>query len=129
MCTFLPEDRRNFLELFNAVLQNNGKEVGKLLIERSRTGQCRDYESFLSKTEALVNDVHESGLSLGKISVGKILTDILALCYIHEVKLESRFVSVVLALGIVEGIGRTLDPDIDILHEAGPYVFEACVSL
>ena len=84
---------------------------------------------FLLKTESLVNDVHESGLSLGKISVGKILTDILSLCYVHEVKLESRFVAVVLALGIVEGIGRTLDPDLDILHEAGPYVFEACVSL
>ena len=129
MCTFSSTDRRNFLELFNAVLQNNGQEVGRLLIERSRTRQCRDYEKFLLKTESLVNNVHESGLSLGKISVGKILTDILSLCYLHEVKLESRFVAVVLALGIVEGIGRTLDPDIDILNEAGPYVFEACVAL
>lgn len=122
------EDRRNFLDLFRAVIQNDGHRVGELLIERSRHGTCADPAGFAAGVEALVADVHESGLSLGRISVAALLSSMLRLCYVHRVRLESRFASVIIAMGVAEGLARRLDPDIDILELAGPYVLEAAVA-
>ena len=67
--------------------------------------------------------VHLStGLSLGRIGIGALLQRVLALCYTYQVKLEPKFVSVMIALGIVEGLGKRLDPDVDVLIRAAPYV-------
>ena len=38
------------------------------------------------------------------------------------VKLESNFVSVVVAIGVLEGLGRRLDPDVDLIGLATPYI-------
>jgi aarF domain-containing kinase len=66
-----------------------------------------------------------AGLSLGRIGIGALLQRVLALCYIYQVKLEPKFVSVMIALGIVEGLGKRLDPDVDVLIRAAPYVLRA----
>lgn len=120
-----PEDRRNFIDLFTAVIQNDGKLVGKLMIQRSRNKGCLDPEAFCSEIQKVVAEVHESGLSLGRISVGALLQRVLVACYQYQVKLEPRFITVVIAMGVLDGLGRRLDPNIDILQRAAPFVFEA----
>ena len=52
---------------------------------------------------------------------------VLVLCYTHQVKLEPKFVSVMVALGVVEGLGKRLDPEVDVLKRAAPYVFKAAL--
>ena len=46
-------------------------------------------------------------------------------CCAHHVRIETHFVSVVIAIGVLEGIGRTLDPDLDILAAAVPFLLRA----
>ena len=124
-----PQDRRNFIDLFKAVVLNDGRKVGRLIIERSRNyGQCHDPEGFEVELENVVRTVHASGLALGRIGIGALLQRVLVACYRHNVKLESKFVSVVLAIGVVEGLGRRLDPDVDILRKAAPYVLRASLA-
>jgi aarF domain-containing kinase len=119
------DDKRNFIDLFRAVALNDGARVAELLIERSRGGRCHDKESFVSSMSSIVAGVHSTGLTLGRVGLSSLLQDVLRLCYRHQVKLESRFVSVVVAIGIVEGLGRQLDPDIDILEIALPYILQS----
>jgi len=120
------QDRVNFIDLFKAVVLNDGRRVGRLIIERSRNlGACIDPEGFEKELDEVVRTVHASGLSLGRIGVGALLQRVLVACYRHNVRLESKFVSVVLAIGVVEGLGRRLDPDVDILRKAAPYVLQA----
>ena len=104
----LPQDRKNFIDLFHAVMNNNGKQVGMLMIERSRGGRCKDAEKFSNELGRLVNEIHASGLSLGRIGISALLQQVLILCYQHQVKLESRFSSVIIAIGVLEGLGRRL---------------------
>ena len=49
------------------------------------------------------------------------------LCYTYQVKLEPKFVSVMIAMGVVEGLGKRLDPDVDVLSRAAPYVLKAAL--
>lgn len=122
------DDRRNFIDLFRAVVLNDGVTVGQLMIERSRHGTCIDREGFMNSMKTVVSEVNASGLSLGRMGISSLLQRVLALCYVHQVKLESRYASVIIAIGILEGLGRRLDPDIDILQIAMPYILKAYVN-
>ena len=61
--TLDKQDRKNFVELFSAVVVNNGKRVGELMVDRSRDGgaKCIDREGFCVAIGELVNSVHVSG--------------------------------------------------------------------
>lgn len=124
------DDRRNLVDLFKAVINNDGYAVGKLMIDRSRdTSKVRDGDVFAYEMKAVVNEVHAVGLDLGKISISQLLQRVFMLCYQHQVKLEPRYATVIIALGVVEGLGRQLDPDVDILKRAAPYVMKASLML
>jgi aarF domain-containing kinase len=122
-------DARNFVDLFRAVITNDGYTAGQLMIERSR-GQVPvlDKEQFSQEIQELVSNVHRSGFTLRELGLSDILQKVLHLCYKHQVKLESRFASIIVAIGIIEGVGRELDPDIDILKMAVPYVVRGAVK-
>lgn len=44
---------------------------------------------------------------------------------LKQVKLESRFASVVMAIAVLEGVGRSLDPHCNILEASLPVVLKA----
>jgi predicted unusual protein kinase regulating ubiquinone biosynthesis (AarF/ABC1/UbiB family) len=57
------EDRTNFIELFAAVIKNDGTRVGQLMIERSRGGgaNCINPKEFAEEIGELVHSVHRTG--------------------------------------------------------------------
>lgn len=55
-----------------------------------------------------------------QIDVGVLLQQVLGILLRHQVRLESAFSAVVLAVFVLEGLGRTLDPNMDILERARP---------
>lgn len=86
-----------------------------------------DPEGFCQEIKALVDEVHAHGLSLGRISIGNILERMLLLCHKHNVKMDAKFIQTMLALGIAEGVIRRLDPEINVLERAIPYIVKAAV--
>mmetsp|Transcript_23336 Transcript_23336/g.30480 ORF Transcript_23336/g.30480 Transcript_23336/m.30480 type:complete len:540 (-) Transcript_23336:105-1724(-) len=120
-----PQDRQNFLDLFSAVAQGQGIRAGTLMLERARESQCSNPEDFCEGVASIVKEARSHGLRLERIKVGKLLQEILALCCKHKVKLESNFASVIIAIGVLEGVGRDLDPNIDILQAALPIILKA----
>lgn len=132
------EDRRNFLALFKAVIDDDGGAAARMMIEESRefvlpNGQKTklrpvEQEKFEAKMHHLVHEARTRGLLLGREGVSGLLHSVLSLCYEHRVKLEPHFVSVVLSVAIIEGLGRRLDPDIDLLARAAPFIAKAAAK-
>ena len=50
-----------------------------------------------------------------------------ALACMHRVKIESNFANVCIAIMVLEGVGRQLDPTLDILQAAAPVVLRNLV--
>lgn len=48
--------------------------------------------------------------------------------FLFQVKLESNFASIVFAIMVLEGLGRSLDPKLDILEAAKPFLLKGPVS-
>ena len=108
-------NRYNFLSLFNALSQFDGYRAGELMIERSKTPETAiNTELFKYKVEKLVDQVRKRTFTLGSISIGDILEQMLSMVRLHHVRMEGDFVTVIVAILLLEGIGRQLDPDLDL---------------
>ncbi|KAK3331881.1 hypothetical protein B0T19DRAFT_380434 [Cercophora scortea] len=109
-------NRRNFLDLFRAVAEFDGYKAGQLMCERCRQPDAvLDQEVFALKMQHLVLGVKSRTLALGNVRIGDILQQVLGMVRQHHVRMEGDFVNVVISIFLLEGIGRTLDPDIDLL--------------
>lgn len=108
-------NRKNFLDLFKAVAEFDGYKAGHLMVERCRQPDAViDKEIFALRMQHLVLGVKSRTFALGNIKIGDILNEVLSMVRGHHVRLEGDFVNVVLSILLLEGIGRSLDPELDL---------------
>jgi len=122
-------DQRNLIDLFRAVVFNDGNRAGRLMVERAKYERCSQTPDginlFAEKIEKIVLEFHDrrkEGLTLGAVRIGVLLTRVLDLCRIHGVEIDPAMASVVISTLVLEGLGRTLSPDLDLLNFARPFV-------
>lgn len=114
-------NRRNFLDLFQAVAEFDGYRAGQLMVERCRTPELAiDKETFALKMQHLVLSVKSKTFSLAAIKISDVLTEVLQAVRTHHVKMEGDFVNTVISILLLEGIGRQLDPNMDLFKSALP---------
>lgn len=113
--------RRNFLDLFRAIAEFDGYRAGQLMVERCRTPELAiDAETFALKMQHIVLNVKRKTFSLGQIKISDILHAVLKAVREHHVKMEADFVNTVISVLLLEGIGRQLDPGLDLFKSALP---------
>ena len=114
-------NRTNFLDLFRAVAEFDGYKAGHLMCERCRQPDAvLDKEVFALKMQHLVLNVKSNTLALGNVKIGDILQEVLDMVRRHHVRLEGDFVNVVISILLLEGIGRNLNPEVDLLSSSLP---------
>ncbi|KAI9833189.1 MAG: hypothetical protein M1819_003812 [Sarea resinae] len=115
------ENRRNFLDLFKAIAEFDGYKAGHLMVQRCRQPDAViDEEVFALKMQHLVLGVKSRTFALGNIKFGDVLSEVLDMVRSHHVRMEGDFVNVVLSILLLEGIGRSLNPDLDLFKSALP---------
>ena len=108
-------NRRNFLDLFKAIAEFDGYRAGHLMVERCRQPEAViDKEVFALKMQHLVLGVKSKTFALGNIKIGDVLSEVLGMVREHHVRMEGDFVNVVISILLLEGIGRMLDPSLDL---------------
>ncbi|KAL0968025.1 hypothetical protein UPYG_G00261290 [Umbra pygmaea] len=113
-------DLINFRAVFTAVVLRQGEQVAELILNHARANDCQDVPLFKKEVAQLVDNALDRTVSLGKFQVGELLSRMFGLLITHKVKLESNFASIVFAIMVLEGLGRALDPNLDILELAKP---------
>jgi aarF domain-containing kinase len=124
-----PADRRNLIDLFRAVILNRGNEAGRLMVERARYERCSEtpggVDAFARGVEALVAEFHDNrkqGLTLGAVRIGSLLSRVLDLCRDHGVEIDPAMATIVISTLVLEGLGRSLDADLNLIDFAIPFV-------
>ncbi|OXB70219.1 UNVERIFIED_CONTAM: hypothetical protein H355_010368 [Colinus virginianus] len=82
--------------------------------------QSADMQNFRAVFTAVVQ---------GQLQVANLLSSVFKLLMTHKVKLESNFASIVFAIMVLEGLGRSLDPELDILEAAKPLLIRTAASV
>lgn len=122
-------DLANFKAVFTAVVMRKGEKVAELILHHARANECQDVPQFKKEMAQLVDHALSNTLALGKIQVADLLSRVFGLLIKHKVKLESNFASIVFAIMVLEGLGRSLDPNLDILELAKPLLIKNCTAL
>jgi predicted unusual protein kinase regulating ubiquinone biosynthesis (AarF/ABC1/UbiB family) len=79
-------------------------------------------EAFERFRAALTDFMARSwGQRMSEVHPGKILLDMLGLFRRHRIRMAPAFTIVNIAIAVTEGIGRQLDPDLDLMAEAIPF--------
>lgn len=112
-------DLVNFKAVFKQVVLGDGESVANLFLENSEHN-CKDPEGFKAEMTKVVENARQNTISLAQVDVGVLLQQVLGILLRHEVRLESAFSAIVLAVFVLEGLGRTLNPNMDILERARP---------
>lgn len=119
--TLNAKNRQNFLDLFKAVAEFDGYKTGQLMVERCRTPELAvETETFALKMQHIVLSVKRKTFSLGQIKISDILTEVLKAVRTHHVRMEGDFINTVISILLLEGIGRQLDPGLDLFKSALP---------
>ena len=115
------DNRKNFIDLFRAIAEFDGYKAGQLMVKRSRTPETViDPELFALRIQHLVLNVKSQSFTLGKIQISDVLTAVLGYVRQHHVRMEGDFINTVLSILLLEGIGRQLDPELDLFSSALP---------
>uniref|UniRef100_F1L0G0 AarF domain-containing protein kinase 2 n=1 Tax=Ascaris suum TaxID=6253 RepID=F1L0G0_ASCSU len=116
-----PDNLKNLRALFRAVVEKRGYDVGQLLLDHAPQHRCKDPEQFCSEIENVVRIARSKG-SLRTLNISEMLNELFSIVSRHQVSLETSFTTVVIAVMVLEGFGRSLDPDLDLFQCARPYL-------
>jgi aarF domain-containing kinase len=80
----------------------------------------QNVEHFKKEMGRLFREVKDKQLS--EIHVGEFMSQVLSLMRRYHVKIEGNFSTLVLGTILLEGIGKQLDPDLNILESSKKFI-------
>lgn len=120
----IPDDmRKPWCLTFMALAQRNGEELARLFYVYAPSVDDVDYEAFVADVVAFFDGFY--GKSLGDVEVSGVVGGAMAILRRHRVQIDPVFTVVNLALLVSEGLGKQLDPDVDLVAMAFPYLMRA----
>ena len=85
-----------------------------------------DYGAFEADVLAHFKSFH--GKPLHEIEASQVLAGMMNILRRHRVQIDPVFTVVNLAMLVAEGLGKQLDPDLDLIQEASPHLMKAIAS-
>lgn len=127
MVTQIPADlMRVWVETFVSLSQADFRKTASLFYGYAPTVGTTRYADFERDVAAYLTKLH--GKSLGEVEVGPAVSGMMNVLRRHEVQVDPSFTVVHVALLVAEGLGKQLDPEIDMIALAAPYLVEAMIS-
>ncbi|MEA1933393.1 MAG: AarF/ABC1/UbiB kinase family protein [Thermodesulfobacteriota bacterium] len=114
------KSREDFADLILSIAQRNEVKATDALLKLMVSEEEPDYHS-LERDVARFMDQH-CYRSLKEIELGKLLHQLIEMMARHRLSIPQDLFLMTKALSTVEGIGRVLDPDFDVIKQAGPFV-------
>jgi ubiquinone biosynthesis protein len=111
--------RGGFARYFAAWAQGDGPTMARLMTEMSPSRRVPDYAAFEQSVCAFVKRYH--GKRLKEIETSKVFFDMMNILRRHRVRVNATFTLVNIAIAVTEGIGKQLDPDVDLMAAALPF--------
>lgn len=123
----IPDDmRRPWIETFVALSQYDSRQAARLFYGYAPSvGDC-DFAAFSRDVDAHFDTF--VGKPLGEIEASKVLGEMMEILRKHHIQIDPVFTVVNIAMLVAEGLGKQLDPTLDILTIAMPHLAEAMMN-
>ncbi|MEA3437765.1 MAG: AarF/ABC1/UbiB kinase family protein, partial [Thermodesulfobacteriota bacterium] len=114
------ETRERFANLIMSIVHRNEREAAEALLRLTLSEEEPDYPA-LQRDVAEFMDQH-CYRPLKDVELGPLLHQILEMATRHRLSIPPDLFLMIKALSTVEGLGRTLDPDLDVIEQAAPFM-------
>lgn len=113
------QNRRAFALYFASWAGGDGTVMAKLMAGLSPSARVRDYAAYEADVVAFVARYH--GKQLGEVQVSTVALDMMNILRRHRVRVNPVYTMCNVAIAVTEGIGKQLDPGLDLMQEALPF--------
>jgi ubiquinone biosynthesis protein len=111
--------RRAFAQFFASWAGGVGSVMARLMSELSPSAKVRDYPAYEREITEFVGRYH--GKPLGEVQVSTVAFDMMNILRRHRVRVNPVYTMANVAIAVTEGIGKQLDPRLDLVQEAMPF--------
>jgi ubiquinone biosynthesis protein len=127
MVSEIPRDLlRPWVETFVALSQQNGALCARLFYTYAPSIGNTDYPAFEADVVKYLENLY--GKRLGEVEISTAVSGMMNILRRHRVQIDPSFTVVNIALLVAEGLGKQLDPSIDLVPLAMPYLTEAVLT-
>lgn len=117
----LSEDRRDqVLNLLRGLTEKNSARVVKVLLQWSAKSSSHDIDSFTLDIDDFIDQYHD--LPLKELKITELLNRLTTLLRDHQLNLPPDLTLLIKAFITLDGLGRQLDPDFNLVKVAAPLV-------
>jgi ubiquinone biosynthesis protein len=113
------ERRDQLVDLLYGFVERKANRVVDILLGWARPDEV-DEDALALGVEALIDSVH--GVPLKSFDLGRLITDLVALLREHNLALPTDLTLLIKTFISLEGMGRQLDPDFDMMATTGPFL-------
>lgn len=111
--------RRAFAQFFAGWAGGDGKVMARLMSELSPSSKVADYAAYEREVVEFVGRYY--GKALGEVQVSTVAFDMMNILRRHRVRVNPVYTMCNVAIAVTEGIGKQLDPRLDLIQEALPF--------
>ncbi len=111
--------RRAFAKFFASWAGGDGTVMARLMSELSPSAKVRDYKAYEAEVCEFVGRYH--GKPLGEVQVSTVAFDMMNILRRHRVRVNPVYTMANVAIAVTEGIGKQLDPRLDLVQQALPF--------
>jgi ubiquinone biosynthesis protein len=117
---------RPWVETNLALAQQDGARAAQLFYGYAPSVGTKDYARYEAEVVRYFEGYY--GKNLGDVEVSEVVSGILNILRRHRVMVDPVFTVVNVSMLVAEGLGKQLDPDIDMVELSKPYLFAAMAS-
>jgi aarF domain-containing kinase len=112
-----PFDLLQMRALFTAIVKGDGVLVADLMLGSQ---PCPTVEEYRRNMAELVSRGLQGLTRIQNVKVSNLFSELFDVLMKHKVRIEPNYTSVVMAIMVIEGLGRSLDPSLNLLEAVTP---------
>ena len=127
MVALIPDElMQPWIQTFSALTQQNGAEVARLLyVHAPHIGNAGKFDYVAYEAECVAWFSRWAGKPLGEIESAVVVTGVMNILRKYRVRVDPSFTVVNVGMMVAEGLGKQLDPTLDIVRLALPVLMKA----
>jgi len=119
----LPDTRDVLIDMLFAVVNDAPERIAKAVWQLGNQPEDVDPQAFKRDLLRIYED-HVRGLNLNDIQVGELFAASVDAARTHHIQIPTDITLIMKALSTVEGVGKQLYPELDLVAEARPHVLK-----
>ena len=112
--------KEQLIELLQALLERNIDQIVSQLLYSGELTDSTDLKNLRRDLHDFIEDYYD--LALQEIKIGKLFSDFIEILIHHRIHFAPEYMMLAKALIVMEGVGRQLDPEFNMINHMRPYV-------